>query len=210
MIDDEDLLLLIIFDRYAKRLIKFARPLQRPPGLSITLSPKSNKSKICLTNTPSELKFSALLNSLRPLTLTDGYAFLNVRNRISSYYHSVDDNKRVRVLRDYKKTWTSLTDKTSEHKITMQGILSINGPEITTYAELLDYFIYGKYVHSAADKFIIVSCIENNPLLYAQARMNIGECIYALSEILRDFSSEHVSPIIKEHASRIKNILSVT
>lgn len=140
----------------------------------------------------------------------DPCSFLRVKNLISKHYYDSGNTQEIESLENYKKIWVSLTDKHSEKKVGMQCVLSINKLLIATYAELLDYFMYGKYVHSDADKFIVMSRIENNPLLYAQARMNIGECVYILSDTLKDFSSKHVSPIIKNHASQIKSIMSVT
>ena len=185
---NEELLRLWMFDNHVSRLVSFTGPLYRDMSFSVSIpSKKSKRGK----NIPSELRLSALINELRPFMLKkDPIFFLDIRKIVSKQFNENEGFNNC--MRNYKK---------------MQVVHKIDKVFITTYAQLLKIFIYGKYIHNDKNPeySTLVERIEYGPY-YEGIRVELGICIGDVCNILRVFDKDFIKPILSVFEGTIKDL----
>lgn len=201
---DEELLRLWMFDNHVKRLVSFAEPLYKEMSFSISIPPKGRNDE---NNIPTELRLSALINELRPFMLKkDPIFFLDIRKIIGKQFCELDTFNKC--MHEYKRMWLGYDiNSISENSVKMQVVHQIDKEKITTYAQLLRIFIYGKYIHN--DKNLkyaaLVERIEYGPY-YSGVRADLGVCIGDICNILRAFNTDFVRPILEQYIGVIKQL----
>lgn len=201
---NEELLRLWMFDNHVSRLVSFTGPLYRDMSFSVSIpSKKSKRGK----NIPSELRLSALINELRPFMLKkDPIFFLDIRKIVSKQFNENEGFNNC--MRNYKKMWQGYDiNNVSSNSIKMQVVHKIDKVFITTYAQLLKIFIYGKYIHNDKNPeySALVERIEYGPY-YEGIRVELGICIGDVCNILRVFNKDFIKPILSVFEGTIKDL----
>lgn len=204
-ITEDELLALWSFNNHVERLVKFVKPFYEDMRISYAIPSKKESTKN--KKVPTELRLSAAINELRPFMLNDdSICFYKIRNIISKQFKDNDDFNKC--LKRYRKFWDAYDiNKKHDNAIKMGTRYDIDEVLITTYAELLRIFIYGKYIHNGDNpKSAAIVYRVQSGFYYPTIKAELGVCIADICNMLRIFNRDFVKPILSIHKGTIKDL----